>query len=325
SKACDGAEEESNSNFEEFWDLVERVWEKSTNLAEFNSLLFCIVSLKIFKEPVIYANFSDCFGAFGTEYRWLLENNPTYVKVVEASDSKLRSSGIDSGLSEEPGAASPLWMKCNSCGSKFRLLFLDSQAFGKCVSCQKEFEKPIQELMSLAEAGLFEPRSISMPVVFARALAMSCYVGGIGGLGYLLHSRAVSEKLDSPLPPTPFWYSADYALTMEKLATMYQLRRASDEYAAEKIKIATSNLREASGRILSEIQRKIASGELKKSPVTERDRQLLEKISAYNDGYPNMIELIINFKLDSLGEQWANFLKNDGRLQVPVGLDSIWN
>jgi len=317
----------ASESFLEFWNTVEAVWENSENLSAFSSHLISVVATEMCSEPILFANYSDCFRLFGPEYEWLIDNQGSFAKIVEENEGYLKSRGIDSGLSEEAAYTSPLWMKCK-CGSKQKLSFSDSVVVSKCLLCQEETVIPQSDIRVIAEQQpqLFEPRSIAMPIVFTRGFGMACYVGGIGGLGYLLHSRKVSEKLNCLFPPTPFWYSPDRSQTLELLSLLSILQRIAKDYDLnEDSRTTMSGLNETADRMISEITNDLESGNLIKNSVTHRDLQLLQKIRSYSGCYPNLVEISVNFSFASIGEQWQNHLQIDGRLLVPVNLKSHWD
>jgi hypothetical protein len=166
-----------------------------------------------------------------------------------------------------------------------------------------------------------------MPIAFARALDMSCYVGGIGGLGYLIHTREVSEKFNSPLPPTPFWYVDDVFKSIELLCSAHSVEKLASTYSVPLSvfdnPVASSIVANCS-LVLSAIKSKIDNGTIRKSPETERDKQLLSNISASVSAKGCLLDQVVNLGLGSNLKQWIDFLLSDGRLHVPVPMKTIF-
>lgn len=310
------------SNFISFWKLVERVYDVAENLAEFNSLLLASVTLDIWKMPLLFANFSDCFTLFGTQYRWFIERNEEIRSIIENKETTLRTSGVDSGLSEDYGEASPLWMKCE-CGSKYKFDMISGTAYGKCMRCKKEITVSYHDLAIDAanNPSKFEPRSIFMPIAFSQAFGMSCYIGGIGGLGYLLHSKEIAEKFSIMLPPTPFWYSKDEYQSIQSLATQHEIARIRHSYPIFR---TGGRIELSHNEMYALFKQSSENNEIPRSSTRERDLQLLERISDRETaGNSCMIDYAVNISLKSSFDQWISFLGVDGRLLVPVKMLAV--
>ena len=316
----------ATKNEEALWRLVECAHSISQSLAEFSSILLFRIVAEIWNVPVLFVNFSDCFTSFGPEYSWMLDNVSAFSEIIKSNETKLKSSGIDSGLADDIGEVFPLWLKC-PCGSKHRLSHESKTISGKCQRCGSEISYSIQKLKELAQTNpdVFEPRSITMPIAFARSVDMSCYIGGVGGLGYLMHTREISDRFQSPLPPTPFWYVDDIYKSIELLCSVLQVERLAKVYSVE---LGTANELDVSKIeneciiMISAIQSRIESGKITKSPVTQRDIQLLMNIKTSLKAKGCMLDYAINIGLKSNFVQWLEFLRNDGRLHRPVPLQT---
>lgn len=315
----------ATNNFEDFWKYVERADLNATSLADFSSFVMASLVNSALDSPVVFANFSDCYTAFGKEYKWLFSNIEEYSNVIEKNEVVLKNLNINSGLSTDISELLPVWIKC-SCGSKYRVSSSPSMTYyGKCLHCDKEVLYTQQELAALIESSphLFEPRSISMPLAFARAMDISCYVGGIGGLGYLMHSRAISEHLNSPFPPTPFWQVHDNYIGIETLASTWEARRISASYGLSNLEHNPQDILKTANVASAELNGRMKDGKIPKTAISERERQLLEqipqslKISSCAVGYA------INIGIGSTYEQWVTFLNNGGALHSPVNLKSV--
>lgn len=314
----------AQGNFEEFWGHVKDSHRTANNLAEFSSFLLTAIANNVWRAPVVFANFSDCFTAFGEEYEWLVSNTDDYLDSVKKSEANLKTLGIDSGLAEDTDELSPIWMKC-PCNSKYRISYSKQGFAGKCIRCGREINYTSEELKALSteSPNLFEPRSISMPLVLARAMDMSCYIGGIGGLGYLIHSKTIGERLNSPFPPSPFWNVDDQYAGIETLASAWEIQRIAELHKLNGSCLPLDEVIPAAHATSLEFNRKMENGIIPKNAVSERERQLLEKIPHSLGTKPCMIDYAINIGLHSAYEQWLNFLINDGRLHSPVELSSI--
>jgi hypothetical protein len=315
----------SKHNFEGFWDYVMQAHTNAHNLAEFSSFLFSSIVNTVLDTPVVFANFSDCYTTFGKEYEWLMQNVKEYSHIIEQNEPAIKKINIDSGLSSDVSELLPLWVKC-TCGSKLRMSSSPSMKFyGKCMRCDKEVQYSADELRELLHTSpqMFEPRSISMPLIFAKAFDMSCYVGGIGGLGYLMHSKAISEKLNSPLPPTPFWNVSDRYLGIEACAAGWETKRISESYKLNSPSAEVGEVAKAAAGASVELNTKMGEGLVPKTSISERERQLLENIPASLKMNSCSINYAINIGLDSTYKQWIDFLADDGVMQEPVVLKSI--
>jgi hypothetical protein len=307
-------------NFREFWRTVEIAASTSVSLAQFSSsILFAVSNSLLSEKPVVFANFSECFTALGDEYRWLVENIDPYTEAVERSEAALKEAGVDSGLSEDLSEVIPLWLKCD-CGSKYRLTREDKEdrLNGRCMRCQTEVSYSLTELLSMIQSQpeRFQPKSISMPIALTRAIDMSCYIGGVGSLGYLIHSKKASDALGSAFPPTPFWFVSDKFTGLEQLAAKTEVGRISKNYGVHG---------KTSDDLLRVISARIQSGEIARTPVSERDLQILEHISRLSKLQPCMIDYAINIGLRSLGDQWAKFLETNGTMNTDTELVSVFD
>lgn len=329
SSSIEDFEQIASTNFQDFWKLVKEVHSTAGSVAEFNARILARVAYETWRVPVLFANFSDCFTILGQEYLWMLDHAADFANIVSENENRLKTAGLDSGLSEDIGEIFPLWLKCD-CGSKYRLQRgLGNTVEGKCVRCGSDVIYPDSQLRELAltKPHLFEPRSIAMPMTFARGFDMSCYVGGIGGLGYLMHSRRVSEKLQSSLPPTPFWYVDDLFDSLELLCSAQQVEKLAKNHSVQlshSQELDYNAISENCSLILSAIQDQVASGKLRKGPETERDRQLLSNIKTSLRAKGCTVDYVINVGLAETFAQWSSYLEQDGNLHSPVKLKAAF-
>ena len=315
----------AKSNFSEFWEYVTNAQAKATSLAEFSSFILAIIANKSIDSPVIFANYSDCYTLFGDEYKWLISNAKDYSDTVQKNEIKLKDMGIHSGLSTDVSELLPIWVKCE-CGSKYRMAVSSSMVYvGKCVHDDKEVSYKQEDLLSLIETSpqSFEPRSISMPLVFSKAFDMSCYVGGVGGLGYLMHSRAISEKLGSTLPPAPYWNVPDQYIGIETLSAAWETERIVSTYKLTQNDKSLVNIEKSATDAYLEFDKKVKDSSIPKTAVSERDKQLLETIPKSLKMAACAIDYAINIGLGPTYAQWIEFLVNGGKLQDPVKMKSI--
>jgi hypothetical protein len=319
----------TGENFEDFWESVERVHSSTKTVADFGGQLLSEVVRNSWKEPILFAYFSDCFPHFSSEYLWMIENARSFSEIIQNNEARLKQAGVDSGLANDIDEVSPIWLKC-TCGSKYRLKFDSDTVVGSCVRCGFDVMYSIQKFKELLNTNpdLFEPRSITMPIALARGLDVSCYIGGVGGLGYLMHTRAISDSFGSRLPPTPFWYVDDSFISIELLCSAQQIERLTKAYSINLPApgaydfISSDGLEKRASAILQVIQAELREGSLKKTPVTERDCQLLANIVTSIRAKGCLLDYATNVGLESTKQQWIAFLKSDGRLHVPVSLRS---
>lgn len=315
----------AKKSLEDYWKYVEQGNEKATSLAEFSSFTFAAIVNTVLDTPVVFANFSDCYTAFGKEYKWLLSNISEYSDAIQKNEATLKGLKIESGLSEDVSDLLPLWIKC-SCGSKYRISSISQGKYsGKCVRCENEVVYSQEQLNALLESSpqLFEPRSISMPLAFARAIDVSCYVGGVGGIGYLMHGKAIAERLNSPFPITPFWQVEDKYIGIEILACAWEAKRISTSYGLSQTEYKPFEVLKSTQIASDELNNKMAQGLVPKTGISERERQLLEQIPKSLKVNSCAIGYAINIGIGPAYTQWINFLDNGGNLLSPVSLKSI--
>jgi hypothetical protein len=328
-KESDSIKPKLEKNEEEFWSLADRAYSASETIAEFNSILLYLASLEIFEEPILFANFSECFTILHDEYSWFMDCEGIFSEVIKNNEVKLKSAGFDSGLAEDIADVFPLWLKCD-CGSKYRLVNNSGTIVGRCKRCGSVVSYTVQELKELIQRGshLFEPRSIAMPIAFTKAFDISCYIGGIGGLGYLAHSRKISNRLRSPLPPTPFWYVDDTFISLELLCAAYEVRRLAKQYSVafsmREDYLSPPLLEDACSNIISAIDSGTGMRAMRKNPEVQRDKQMLENIKTSLKTKGCLIDNAINIGMRSNFKQWIVFLLNDGRLQIPVQINTMF-
>lgn len=314
------------TNDQDIWSLMEGAYSRAETLAEFSGGLLSALVHESWEEPILFVNFSECFGLLGEEYSWMLENSGEFSKVIQSNEAVMNESGVDSGLAEDVSDLFPVWLKC-SCGSKYRLMLEDGGAFGRCVRCGAECSYTSSQLKDLAITNpqLFEPRSIAMPIALSLALRMSCYVGGIGGLGYLMHSRAIAEKFGVPFSPTPVWFVEDRYPSIELLCSAFEVRRLRDTYNDNHVRAkedavipsAESVIQEASS-LSSTLERKLSSGDLQRNAVSEKERLLLASMIRSLRTNGCLLDEALNVGIVSTKAQWLEFLSKDGRLYVPI-------
>jgi hypothetical protein len=311
-------------SFRDFWELVETAHNYSANLSEFSSFLLFLVSSKIWRIPMLFMNLSNFFPLLRREYLWFLENSEGFRSAILESEERLKACEVDSGLPNDLAELSPLWLRCK-CGSKYRLSFSERDLSGKCLRCQSEIFLSLGEARELIEHSpeLFEPRSISMPISLSRATHMSCYIGGIGSLGYLIHARTASIAMRVSFPPTPFWFVPDRFIGVEQLAAMHEIKRIAQTYKLVSAETDLRHLESNAESLGSQLRAKIETGEEKKTPVTQRDQQLLQRISKISHANPCMIGYAVDIGLDQLVAQWNKFLERVGNLHSEVPLESF--
>jgi len=272
--------------------------------------------------------------------------------------------GVGGGVSDQEPLLAPFWYHCD-CGSKVKLFLKekDGSLFGEgnCVGCGGrcglEFgtrnEPEISDFASRISA-----RAIPMGLVFFDGLMPSCYVGGIGGIRYLIEAKHVAKGLGIPFPPVTVWRPHDEYLGVGQIEALLELKRicrglgAQDLSTAEdllesricEIRASLDKLEEAKKRVLArlrghpkdaelkeEIKRiSISQSKIKRSSnlsVISRELKILESISTVLHLIPSIIDYAVNVGLKETSNQWIRHLNENGSLSSDVHLESVltWN
>jgi hypothetical protein len=349
-------------NFEFFWDVVEDCYRRSERYSDFNGFLMSKIVNNVWAYDTVFARFSECQQAFVDEFCFLLSRSKDYSRLLV--EAKQIPSGEVSGggvSDEEPGLA-PFWYHCD-CGSKVKLGLVEEDGFlfgkGSCVGCGERYslefgreEDP--ELLEVADR--ISARAIPMGLVFFNGLVPSCYVGGVGGIQYLMEAEHVATGLGIPFPSVAVWRPHDKYLGVGQVEAVLELKRICRDYGVEGLSAAKNllktRIREVRERLdqledekkdvieklrmqfndeqLKEEIKRISMSQtsIKKSSnlsVIIHELKILENVSTVLNLIPSIIDYAVNVGLKETSDQWIRFLDEDGSLSSDVYIESALN
>jgi hypothetical protein len=344
-------------NFESFWKIVKDAYAVAPNYSDFNAFLISRIINHAWGYDTLFSRFSECERIFEPEFRFLLSHFDEYSKYVENTiDAQEGSQG---GICGYEHSLLPFWYHCD-CGSKARLTMhrdgVSLFGVGECLNCRKEYRisigrqnsPVISDLMSRISA-----RSLTMPLIFFEGLKVACYVGGIGGRGYLRQAKYVAEKMGLTFPPIVVWRPKDVYLGIGQLEAIMTYRRISEtfdfskfleakktlekkiEAAEEHINKVELQKEEFAGRAISneekiEKERDLSflENRIRKEselPSLIRDSKLLENVIAVQTLHPSILDYAVCIGLAGTNEQWTAFLNENGGLEFDLHLRSVFD
>jgi len=345
-------------NFDDFWDMVEDAFQKTTSYSDFNAFIMTKIINDIWGYDTLFARFSECQRIFTKEFSFILSNiNEYHNALYEAI--QLDSEG---GVSKIETNLAPFWYHCN-CGSKARLTLMtysDSLfGVGRCLGCNKNYNIDLgnvndPDVSTIADR--ISARSISMNLVFFKGLGVSWYTSGLGGYKYLMQARYVANKLHIPFPPTIYWRPHDKYLGISQLEALVEFYRITgnfkinnwkkekkllkskiekthsilEELETEKEEIV-KKMRHATNK--NKIEEKLRSiiahqNKIKREAnlsVLKRDLKILENAPKSLETIPSIIDYAINIGLKQTSEQWIRYLTENGDLSSDINLKSIFD
>jgi hypothetical protein len=341
---------ELSRNFEHFWVLVERAYEKAASYSDFNAFLLSMIVDHVWGYDTLFCRFSESQRVFKDEFDFLISRFEKYSQYVR--EATLPDSNEVGGVSEQEYLNFPFWYHC-SCGSKARLAAVNVNPLigrGQCMRCGKEFEfhlgpgeSKLSEILERMSA-----RSIAMPLVFLNGIKACCYVGGAGGREYLRQAEYVAQHLGIVFPPVVVWRPLDTYFGIGQLEALTTLRvllgtfdlsecpalKASfrlkiekvheqiAEIEAQKIRLRMSELtkveKTARIRTLGARQDEIR----KQNDLSSLARNLgfLENVESVMRLCPSVIDYAINVGLKETSDQWIAYLNENGGLLPNVAL-----
>jgi hypothetical protein len=192
-----------------------------------------------------------------------------------------------------------------------------------------------------------------MGLVFFNGLLPSCYVGGAGGIAYLMEAEHVAKGLGIPFPQAVVWRPHDRYLGVGQMEALLELKRICGYLHVRDL----SEARNVLETHVSEIQGRLDELEVLKSGVAKRLRKLpsdeklkqemreasmrkkdflkssnlsvfchelkvLENISVTLDLTASVIDYCVNVGLKETSAQWVRFLNENGNLHSEVKLES---
>jgi hypothetical protein len=345
--------QELNTNFRDFWEIVQEAYEKAEFCSDFNSFVLSKVVNDVWKYPTLFSRFSQCQRVFGREFNFLLSRFSDYSKLLKEVTMNQNSSA--GGVNEQEFEIAPFWHHCE-CGSKARLMVEKKDGeligHGNCLRCGKEYEINLeleespesQEYMAHVSA-----RSVSMPLVLFPGLGVCCYVGGAGGKEYLRQAKYVGDGLGISFPPVVVWRPKDVYLGIGQLGALLIYNALSGTLELSQLVSFESQLKEKIDRVMKQVE----NLELKKKEISKtsdlskketidrlkalsirqdeirrendfsllsRNLKLVENVKTVLGLYPCMIDYAVNVGLKKTSDSWSAFLKDNGDLGSEVHL-----
>jgi hypothetical protein len=188
-----------------------------------------------------------------------------------------------------------------------------------------------------------------MTLVFFHGLRVCCYVGGVGGKGYLEQARYVAERLGMTFPPVVVWRPKDVFYGIGQLDALMTFKRLSGTFDFSRYPMVKVELKKK----VAEVEKEIDQLELKKKklidgsesrdeeqvqslkalsnrqneirraadfPLLVRNLKLLENVAEVMHLYPCIVDYAVNVGLKETSEQWIAFLKENGSLSSDINL-----
>jgi hypothetical protein len=346
-------QQELNTNFHDFWEIVQEAYEKAEVFSDFNSFVLSKVVNDVWGYPTLFSRFSQCQRVFEREFGFLLSRFDGYSKLLKEVTTNQNSSG--DGVNEQESEIAPFWLHCE-CGSKARLMAEKKDGelvgHGNCLRCGKEYEINLeveesperQEYLAHVSA-----RSVSMPLVLFPGLGVCCYVGGAGGQKYLRQANYVADGLGISFPPVVVWRPKDVYLGIGQLGALLTYKALSGTFELSQLVSFESQLKEKLGKVMKEVENlelqkknisttsqpsqketidrlkglSIRQNEIRREnnfSLLSRNLKLVENVKTVLNLYPCMIDYAVNVGLKKTSDSWMAFLKDNGDLRSEVPL-----
>jgi hypothetical protein len=205
-------------------------------------------------------------------------------------------------------------------------------------------------------ASRISARALSMPLVFFNGLKSSCYVGGVGGIRYLMEAEHVAEGLGIAFPPIVVWRPRDKYLGVGQIEALLEMKRICSELGVRDVSAAKdlleSRICEIRGRLDElEVSKERIVEKLRKNPhdeglkeevkkvsisqtefrkssnlsVISHELKILENVSTVLDLVPSIIDYAVNVGLKETSDQWIRHLSENGSLSSDVRMESVLN
>jgi len=341
-----------------FWSVVEDCYERSDKYSDFNAFITSKIVNNIWGYDTVFARFSQCQQAFVDEFSFLLSHFEDYSRSLREAKKIPHDEG--GGVSDQEPLLAPFWYHCD-CGSKVKLFLKekDGSLFGdgNCVRCGERcrLEFGAKNKPELSDfASRISARAIPMGLVFFDGLMPSCYVGGIGGIRYLIEAKHVAKGLGIPFPPITVWRPRDEYLGVGQMEALLELKRICSGLGAQSLSTAKDllesriceiresldKLEEAKKRILARLREHPKDEEMKEEikrisisrtkivrssnlSVVSHDLKILENISTVLDLMPSIIDYVVNVGLKETSNQWIRYLAESESLSSDVHLESV--
>ena len=347
-------------NFGSFWKIIEDCYERSKSYSDLNAFVMSKIVNKAWGYDTLFSRFSECQQAFADEISFLLSRHKDYSRFLEEAHELLSEKGISSGVSAEESQVIPFWYHCD-CGSKARLYLSQRDGslfgYGDCLGCGRHYELGFGSVEKPDVSGVasrISLRAISWILAFSKGLGFSCYVGGVGGLWYLMEVQYVADRLGISLPPTPVWRPHDRYAGIGQVEASLEVKRMCADLGVSDLSGAMDMLKsriaeaqtcldrlEASKKrimeklwshpedekLKEEIKKiSLSQTEVKKSSnlsVVYRKLKILENIPVVLNLIPSIIDYAVNVGLKETSDQWIRYLSENGNLSSDVHLEPV--
>lgn len=347
-------------NFGSFWRIVEDCYGRSKSYSDFNAFVMSKIVNEAWGYDTLFSRFSECQQVFADEIGFLLSRYPDYSRFLEEAHGLLSGKGISFGVSAEESRLIPFWYHCD-CGSKVRLFSArrDGSLFGygDCEGCCRHYELDfgsVERPDVLGVASRISLRAISWILAFSKGLGFSCYVGGVGGVWYLMEVQYVADRLGISLPPTPVWRPRDRYVGIGQLEASLKLKRMCADLVVDdlsdavdvlksriaEVQMCLDNLEASKNMVMEklcdhpddeklneEVKRfSLSQTEVKRSShlsVIYRKLKVLENVPVVLDLIPSIIDYAVNIGLKETSDQWIRYLSEKGNLSSDVHLEPV--
>ena len=109
-------------------------------------------------------------------------------------------------------------------------------------------------------------RAIPMGLVFFNGLMPSCYVGGVGGIRYLIEAEHAAKGLGIPFPMIAVWRPHDKYLGVGQMEAVLELKRICSDLGVQNLSKAKDLLESRVG----EIRERLSKLEVSKKRIVEK-------------------------------------------------------
>jgi hypothetical protein len=346
-----------HKNFKSFWNVVEECHGRSEKYSDFNAFLMSKIVNQIWGYDTVFSCFSECQQTFIDDFCFLLSRHKDYSRLVKEAKEMLHDKD---GVSDQEPLLVPFWYHCN-CGSKVKLFLTGKKeglsGDGMCIRCGESYELQLLDTTECKVSNIasrISARAISMPLVFFNGLMPSCYVGGVGGVRYLMEAEHVAKGIGIPFPPVAVWRPRDKYLGVGQAEALLQLRRICGQLGAPDLPTAKDFLKSSIFKIYERIEelersKRMIIEKLKEHPnddklrekmkehsinqtkmwrssnlsVLNHEMKILESISTVFDLMPSIIDYALNVGLKETSNQWIRHLNDNGSLSSGVHLRSL--
>jgi len=312
---------------------------------------------EVWGYDTLFSRFSECQQILENEFCFLISHFDEYSRYVKEIST---SEKLDGGVSNLEYNTLPFWYHCG-CGGKVRLTAKElGKPFigrGSCLSCGKEYAIDFNSMKEPKISGILpriSARSLAMPLVFFDGLKVCCYVGGVGGKGYLRQARYVAEHMGKIFPPIAIWRPKDKYVGLGQLDALIRYEKLSGSFNLSKYSKVRTRLKSEIARIEEEAEdlelkkksiienmkmkkkdknEKIKAISIRKTEIRKKSKftvlvrniKIMENIDSIKRLHPCIIDYGVNIGLKSTSEQWKAFLTNNASLTSDVNLQTCFD